>query len=87
MMADVNGDGRDDVVGFGNGGVFVSTSTGTGFRTPSLWVANYGYNAGGWRVAKHPRMMADVNGDGRDDVVGFGSVLARLRFHFDGGTL
>ena len=72
MMADVNGDGRDDVVGFGNAGTYVSTSTGTSFRTPSLWVANYGYNAGGWRVDKHPRMMADVNGDGRDDVVGFG---------------
>ena len=40
-----------------------------------MWVAGYGYdaNGGGWRIAKHPRMMADVNGDGRDDVVGFGN--------------
>ena len=76
IMADVNGDKRADVVGFGNAGAYVSLSTGTGFSPPQLWVANYGYDAGGWRVEDHPRIMADVNGDGRADVVGFGNAGA-----------
>jgi hypothetical protein len=39
---------------------------------PQLLVRNYGYNAGGWRVDRHPRFLADVTGDGRADIVGFG---------------
>jgi Common central domain of tyrosinase len=39
-----------------------------------LVVANFGYdaNAGGWRVEQHPRFLADLTGDGRADIVGFG---------------
>jgi hypothetical protein len=40
---------------------------------PKLAVANFGYDAGGWRVDMHPRFLADVTGDGRADVVGFGN--------------
>lgn len=76
LMADVNGDGSEDIIGFGNAGAYVSLSTGVSFTSPSLWVANYGYNAGGWRVENHPRMMADVNGDGLADIVGFGNAGA-----------
>ena len=43
-----------------------------GFSQPQVGVANYAYNVGGWRVEKHPRLLADVNGDGRADIVGFG---------------
>jgi hypothetical protein len=69
----VNGDNRADIVGFGNDGAWVSLSTGSGFSPPALWVNNYGYNAGGWRVENHPRLLADVNGDNRADIVGFGN--------------
>ncbi|NOU23905.1 MAG: hypothetical protein HOO90_00005, partial [Methylotenera sp.] len=71
MMADVNGDGKADVIGFSSAGVLVSLSTGTGFTAPAMWVNSYGVTSGGWAVGHHPRMMADVNGDGKDDVVGF----------------
>lgn len=72
MAGDVNGDGRADLVAFGETGVSVSLSTGTGFGAASNWIYDYSYQNGGWRVESHERMLADVNGDGRDDVVGFG---------------
>ena len=65
LMADVNGDGKQDIVAFGNDGVLLALSTGTGFTAPTFVVADFGYNQG-WRVENHPRLMADVNGDGRD---------------------
>ncbi|WP_343073625.1 M12 family metallopeptidase, partial [Pyxidicoccus fallax] len=37
----------------------------------ALWSREFGYNAGGWLVEKHPRTAADVNRDGRADIVGF----------------
>jgi hypothetical protein len=72
-LADVNGDGRADVVGFGHGGVYVALSTGSGFTPAQFWLANFGYQAGGWRVEMHPRTAADINGNGRADIVGFGN--------------
>jgi hypothetical protein len=38
-----------------------------------LAIANFGYTAGGWRVDRHPRFLADTNGDGLLDIVGFGN--------------
>jgi hypothetical protein len=71
MMADVNADGRADIVGFGSSGVWVSLSTGNGFAARTMWINDFNLNAG-WRMTDHPRMMADVNNDGRADIVGFG---------------
>jgi hypothetical protein len=42
------------------------------FEGPMLVITNFGYDAGGWRVEKHPRFLADTTGEGRADVVGFG---------------
>ncbi len=35
-------------------------------------LADLGFEAGGWRVEKHPRFLADITGDGKADIVGFG---------------
>ena len=77
MMADVNGGGRADVVGFGNAGVLVSLADQDGgFGGVDLVLQDFGVApwAGGWSSQdRFPRMMADVNGNGRADVVGFGN--------------
>jgi len=73
FLADTTGDGRADIVGFGNAGVYVSRALADGtFEGPMLVITNFGYDAGGWRVEKHPRFLADTTGEGRADVVGFG---------------
>jgi len=72
MLADVNGDGLPDIVGFASDGVYVSLNTGTSFAAPVLWIATYG-KTNGWSDSNaYPRMLADVNGDGLPDIVGFG---------------
>ena len=76
MMADVNGDGLSDIVGFASSGVVVALSDGDGTFTmvnESLKAFGYWASAGEWRTDKTPRMMADINGDGMADIVGFAS--------------
>ena len=72
MMGDVDGDGRDDIIGFGYWGANVALSNGTGFFASSLWSRDYGTTTG-WSASSGERLVADVNGDGRDDVVAFGA--------------
>lgn len=70
--ADVNGDGLQDIVAFGDHGVWIALSTGSGFGALQFALAEFGYLAGGWRLDRHPRLLADVNGDNRQDIVAFG---------------
>ena len=73
FLADLTGDKRADIIGFGDDGVWVSLGNGNGtFQAPQKVIDNFAYNAGSWRVDKHPRFMADLTGDGRADIVGFG---------------
>ncbi|QIL01965.1 hypothetical protein G7078_03620 [Sphingomonas sinipercae] len=77
QLADVNGDGMADIIGFGNAGVYVALATGGGnFGTANFVIANFGAAAsgGGWTsMDAFPRRLADINGDGRADIVGFGN--------------
>ena len=87
FLADLTGDRRADIVGFGDGGVWVSLNNGDGtFQAPQLVLQNFGFTAGGWRVERHPRFLADLTGDGRADIVGFGDGGAWVSRNNGNGT-
>jgi uncharacterized repeat protein (TIGR02543 family) len=71
VLGDVNGDGKDDAIGFGYGGVLVGLSNGTSFAPVTSWTSDFSYNQG-WRMELYPRLVGDANGDGKVDLVGFG---------------
>jgi hypothetical protein len=76
-LGDVNGDGRADIVGFGQNGVYTALGNSDGtFDSATFTFDNFGYAAaaGGWTSNSiFPRFVADVTGDQQSDVVGFGS--------------
>ena len=71
----MNGDGRADIVGFASSGVYVSLATGNGhFAAPTFELAAFTPGTGGWISDDlYKRELADVNGDGSADIVGFAS--------------
>ena len=89
QLADVNGDGRADIVGFGHSGVYVSLGQANGTFS-DLQVAlddNFTVADGGWTsFDRYPRQLADVNGDGRADIVGFGHDAVAVSFGQTDGT-
>jgi hypothetical protein len=87
-VADVNGDGMADIVGFGQSGVWVSLATGQGnFAQPTFELSAFGVTAGGWSSDDtYPRKVADVNGDGMADIVGFGNAGVYVSLATGGGS-
>ncbi|TEB31192.1 Psathyrella Velutina lectin At 1.5a resolution [Coprinellus micaceus] len=85
-VADLTGDGRADIIGFGDAGVLVALNLGNStFQAPKLAVTDFGYNQG-WRVEQHPRFVADINRDGRGDIVGFGQAGVYVARNNGNGT-
>ncbi|MFN6540651.1 MAG: FG-GAP-like repeat-containing protein [Nostoc sp. EkiNYC01] len=93
QLADVNGDRRADIVGFAQDGVYVAFGQANGtFSTAIFALNNFGVSSGGWSsFGLYPRQVADVNGDGQADIIGFGydavyvSLSGDGNDYFDGG--
>jgi peptidoglycan/xylan/chitin deacetylase (PgdA/CDA1 family) len=72
-LADIDGDGDDDICGRASTGLVCAKSNGSSFGTPKLWTSRFG-NADGWGSSKYgPTIQfGDLDGDGDADVCGRG---------------
>jgi len=76
QLGDINGDGRDDIVGFGNSDVYAALGQSNGTFGPTFVAQSDNFTVvdGGWTsFNQYPRQLGDINGDGRNDIVGFGN--------------
>jgi hypothetical protein len=86
LVADITGDGKADIVGFGDAGLWTALSNGDGtFKAPQFVLADLGSDQG-WRVDRHPRLVADITGDGKADIVGFGDAGVYVALSKGDGT-
>lgn len=82
MLDDVNGDGRDDaVVMFRDSGTAsVALSTGSSFSSPATWSIEP------LMTSADQYFLADVNGDGNSDLVGFWKDSGHWKVMLSNGT-
>lgn len=75
FVEDWDGDGFPDLVGFSDSQVEVALNKGDGtgtFNNPVQIVTDFVWDRG-WKPSEHQRSLADVDGNGLPDIVGFGA--------------
>lgn len=70
---DVDGDGKADLIGFADDGVYVSFSNGTSFAPKKKVLSNFGYNDGWTSFNTFPRCIGKIHNGCGSDIIGFGS--------------
>ncbi|KAH6916137.1 lectin PVL [Coprinopsis sp. MPI-PUGE-AT-0042] len=86
MLADTTGDGRKDIVKFGHDGVWIAQNSGNHtFEKSRFALRDFGH-ASGWRHDRHLRMLVDLRGTGRVDIVGFADDGVRVSLNQGEGT-
>ncbi len=71
-VADIDGDGDADLIGISDSGAFVALAEGGVFQTPTTWSTEVGF-ATGSDPQRHPRRLADLDGDGDLDLLIYGA--------------
>ncbi|HYX37725.1 MAG TPA: RHS repeat-associated core domain-containing protein [Oligoflexus sp.] len=69
-IADMNGDGLIDLVGYALDGIYVALNTGRGFAQDEKWLSDQIANKR-WDSSSDRRFLFDANRDGLADFVGF----------------
>ncbi len=71
-LADINGDGMADIIGFKYHGVYTALANGDGtFQDVQFAHGGYDIDSGWSSYNTYPREVADINGDGMADIIGF----------------
>ncbi|MBP6323394.1 MAG: T9SS type A sorting domain-containing protein [Chitinophagales bacterium] len=80
FFADINNDGRKDIIGCGAAGVLASLNLGNNtFGSPYFVITNdFCFNKGWNSQNTFPRFVVDINKDNKPDIVGFGSYGVRV---------
>jgi hypothetical protein len=88
FVADVNGDGFDDVVAIGETATEVALGSAAGLQAPTTWATGtWGRGAGGYGgVDTDPRFLVDLDSDGDLDIVGIRASDDTVRYGLNNGS-
>lgn len=84
-LADVNNDGYMDIIAFGDNSTYIALGTKSGTFGKGIPFDDF-HNKKGYDAKKHERLVADVNNDGKKDLVGFGDNAVWAAFGNGNGT-
>jgi len=83
----MTGNGKPDLIGFAQGGVYVAFNNGDGtFQHVRKVSQDVTFSNGGWVVEKYPRYIADLTGNGCGDIIGFGEAGVSVAINNGDGT-